>query len=106
MRAKKWPGTFAIGLRPADSVPLSQAQQLIFQHIYKEEFGMIDVYFWPTPNGHKVTVALEELELPYNVIPINIGSGGQFNSESLTLGRNNPMPPISTSYRPRGPHLL
>ena len=44
---------------------------------------MIDVYFWPTPNGHKVTIALEELKLPYNVIPINIGKGDQFKSEFL-----------------------
>ena len=44
---------------------------------------MIDVYFWPTPNGHKVTIALEELGLPYNVIPINIGKGDQFKSEIL-----------------------
>jgi GSH-dependent disulfide-bond oxidoreductase len=42
---------------------------------------MIDVYFWPTPNGQKVAIALDELGLPYNVIPINIGKG---DSSSLS----------------------
>jgi GST-like protein len=55
---------------------------------------MIDVYFWPTPNGHKVTIALEELRLPYNVIPINIGKGDQFKSEFLKISPNNKMPAI------------
>jgi len=53
---------------------------------------MIDVYFWPTPNGRKVTIALEELRLPYNVIPINIGKGDQFKSEFLKISPNNKMP--------------
>jgi len=55
---------------------------------------MIDVYFWPTPNGHKVTIALEELGLPYNIIPINIGKGDQFKSEFLKISPNNKMPAI------------
>ena len=55
---------------------------------------MIDVYFWPTPNGQKVTIALEELGLPYNVIPINIGKGDQFKSEFLKISPNNKMPAI------------
>jgi GST-like protein len=63
---------------------------------------MIDVYFWPTPNGHKVTVALEELELPYNVIPINIGKGDQFKSEFLKISPNNKIPAIVDSDGPGG----
>jgi GSH-dependent disulfide-bond oxidoreductase len=55
---------------------------------------MIDVYFWPTPNGQKVTIALEELGLPYNVIPINIGKGDQFKPEFLKISPNNKMPAI------------
>jgi GST-like protein len=55
---------------------------------------MIDVHFWPTPNGHKVTIALEELGLPYKVIPINIGKGDQFKSEFLKISPNNKMPAI------------
>jgi GSH-dependent disulfide-bond oxidoreductase len=63
---------------------------------------MIDVYFWPTPNGHKVTIALEELGLPYNVIPINIGKGDQFKSEFLKISPNNKMPAIVDSDGPGG----
>ena len=55
---------------------------------------MIDVFFWPTPNGQKVTIALEELGLPYNVIPINIGKGDQFKPEFLKISPNNKMPAI------------
>ena len=39
---------------------------------------MIDFYFWPTPNGWKISIALEEMGLPYNVIPLRIGQGEQF----------------------------
>jgi GST-like protein len=63
---------------------------------------MIDMYFWPTPNGHKVTIALEELGLPYNVIPINIGQGDQFKSEFLKISPNNKMPAIVDSDGPGG----
>jgi GSH-dependent disulfide-bond oxidoreductase len=63
---------------------------------------MIDMYFWPTPNGHKVTIALEELGLPYNVIPINIGKGDQFTSEFLKISPNNKMPAIVDSDGPGG----
>ena len=53
---------------------------------------MIDLYTWPTPNGHKVHIMLEELELPYNVIPINIGEGDQFKPEFLKISPNrNPV---------------
>ena len=61
---------------------------------------MIDVYFWPTPNGQKVTIALEELRLPYNVIPINIGKGDQFKPEFLKISPNNKMPAIVDSDGP------
>ena len=63
---------------------------------------MIDVYFWPTPNGQKVTIALEELGLPYNVIPINIGKGDQFKSEFLKISPNNKMPAIVDAEGPSG----
>src|SRR6267143_299054 len=53
---------------------------------------MIDVYFWMTPNGYKVTIALEELGMPYNVIPINIGKGDQFKPEFLKVSPNNKIP--------------
>ena len=43
---------------------------------------MIDLYTWPTPNGFKVSILLEELGLPYNVIPVDIGKGAQFEPEA------------------------
>ena len=55
---------------------------------------MIDVHYWPTPNGKKVTIALEELGLPYRVVPCNIGAGDQFKDEFLRISPNNRMPAI------------
>ncbi|MBW4664635.1 MAG: glutathione S-transferase N-terminal domain-containing protein [Chroococcus sp. CMT-3BRIN-NPC107] len=55
---------------------------------------MIDLYYWTTPNGHKITMFLEEVELPYNIIPINIGSGDQFKPEFLKIAPNNRIPAI------------
>src|ERR1700751_2078410 len=63
---------------------------------------MIDVYFWMTPNGYKVTIALEELGMPYNVIPINIGKGDQFKPEFLKVSPNNKIPAIVDSEGPGG----
>ena len=53
---------------------------------------MIDVYSWPTPNGHKVHIALEELGLEYNVHGVNIGQGDQFDEAFLRISPNNKMP--------------
>jgi GST-like protein len=55
---------------------------------------MIDLHYWPTPNGKKITVALEELELGYRVLPVNIGRGDQFKPEFLAIAPNNRMPAI------------
>ncbi len=55
---------------------------------------MIDLYYWPTPNGHKITIFLEEAGLEYRIIPINIGAGDQFKPEFLKLSPNNRMPAI------------
>lgn len=55
---------------------------------------MIDLYYWPTPNGHKVTLLLEEAGLEYNVKPVNIGNGDQFKPEFLEISPNNKMPAI------------
>ena len=55
---------------------------------------MIDFYYWPTPNGWKISIALEELALPYQVFPINIGRGEQFKPEFLAISPNNRMPAI------------
>jgi GST-like protein len=55
---------------------------------------VIDLYTWPTPNGHKVQIMLEEVELPYRVIPVNITQGAQFHAEYLALNPNNKVPTI------------
>jgi GSH-dependent disulfide-bond oxidoreductase len=55
---------------------------------------MIDLYYWPTPNGHKITMLLEETSIPYTIKPVNIGKGEQFLAEFLTLSPNNRMPAI------------
>ncbi|MGV0026461.1 glutathione binding-like protein [Phormidesmis priestleyi] len=55
---------------------------------------MIDLYYWTTPNGHKITMFLEEVELPYTIVPINIGKGDQFQPEFLKISPNNRIPAI------------
>ena len=55
---------------------------------------MIDLYFWPTPNGKKISIMLEECELPYNTVPVNIGAGDQFKPAFLAISPNNRMPAI------------
>lgn len=55
---------------------------------------MIDLYYWTTPNGHKITIFLEETGLPYNIKPVNIGKGEQFAPEFLALSPNNRIPAI------------
>ena len=55
---------------------------------------MIDLYYWPTPNGHKITIFLEETGTPYKLHPINIGKGEQFNPAFLAIAPNNRMPAI------------
>ena len=55
---------------------------------------MIDLHYWPTPNGHKITLFLEEAGLDYRIVPVNIGSGEQFRPEFLAIAPNNRMPAI------------
>lgn len=55
---------------------------------------MIDLYYWTTPNGHKITLFLEEAGLPYRIVPVNIGRGEQFSPEFLRLSPNNRIPAI------------
>lgn len=55
---------------------------------------MIKLYYWTTPNGHKITLCLEELGLPYEVIPVNIGKGDQFLADFLSFSPNNKIPAI------------
>ncbi len=63
---------------------------------------MIDVYTWATPNGHKVHIMLEECALPYRVIPVDIGSGAQFEQHFLKISPNNKIPAIVDPDGPDG----
>ena len=62
----------------------------------------IDVYTWPTPNGHKVHIMLEECGLPYTAIPVNIGAGEQFRPEFLAISPNNKIPVLLDPDGPDG----
>ena len=55
---------------------------------------MIDLYYWTTPNGHKITIFLEEARVPYRIIPVNIGKGDQFKPDFLRIAPNNRIPAI------------
>jgi GST-like protein len=65
----------------------------------------IALYYWPTPNGWKVSIMLEEAEIPYNVIPVNISAGDQFKPEFLEISPNNKMPAIVDPDGPDGQPL-
>ena len=62
---------------------------------------MIDLYYWGTPNGHKITIALEEMELDYQIFPINIMENDQFQPDFLRISPNNKIPAIVDQ---NGPH--
>lgn len=62
---------------------------------------MIDLYYWTTPNGHKITIFLEEAALPYRIVPVNIGKGEQFSPEFLRISPNNRIPAI-VDHAPAG----
>jgi len=66
---------------------------------------MLEVWTWPTPNGHKVHIALEELGLSYKVIPVNIGTGEQFKPEFLAINPNHRIPAIVDPEGPGGKPL-
>ena len=62
---------------------------------------MIDLHYWTTPNGHKITMFLEEAGLPYRIIPVNISAGDQFKPEFLAIAPNNRIPAI-VDHEPAG----
>ena len=63
---------------------------------------MIDLYYWTTPNGHKITIFLEETGLPYKIFPVNIGKGEQFKRDFLAISPNNRIPAIIDQDPPGG----
>ena len=62
----------------------------------------IELFYWPTPNGWKITIALHEMELPYNLNLVNIGRGEQFKADFLKISPNNRMPAIIDPEGPDG----
>ena len=66
---------------------------------------MIELYTWPTPNGHKIHIMLEETGLPYRVHPVNIGAGEQFEPAFLKISPNNKMPAMVDTEGPGGKPL-
>ncbi len=62
---------------------------------------MIDLYYWTTPNGHKITIFLEETGLAYKIVPVNISKGEQFKPEFLAISPNNRIPAI-VDHAPAG----
>src|SRR5947199_8832441 len=70
-------------------------------HSFFQESSMFDLYYWTTPNGHKITIFLEEAGLPYKIIPVNIGKGEQFKAEFLTVSPNNRIPAL-VDHAPAG----
>jgi GST-like protein len=62
---------------------------------------MIDLYYWTTPNGHKITIFLEETATPYKIMPVNIGTGEQFKPEFLAVSPNNRIPGL-VDHAPAG----
>src|ERR1700758_4101563 len=67
----------------------------------QETPAMIDLYYWTTPNGHKITMFLEETGLAYKIFPINIGKGEQFKPEFLAVAPNNRIPAM-VDHEPKG----
>ena len=63
---------------------------------------MIELYYWPTPNGHKISIALEEMGLLYEIKSVNIGAGDQFKPEFLAFSPNNRIPAIIDHDGPYG----
>ncbi|MFX6119185.1 glutathione S-transferase N-terminal domain-containing protein, partial [Acinetobacter baumannii] len=62
----------------------------------------MDLHYWPTPNGWKISIMLEECGLPYRVVPVNIGAGDQFKPDFLAISPNNRMPAIVDHDPPGG----
>ena len=80
----------------------SDARAMIPYNQNREEPDvMIDLHYWPTPNGKKVTILLEEAGIPYNMVPCNIGRGDQFSAEFLKMNPNHRMP-VMVDHTPPG----
>src|SRR3954468_15403678 len=67
----------------------------------RQDTPMIDLHYWTTPNGHKITMFLEETGLPYKIFPVNIGKGDQFKPEFLQIAPNNRITAM-VDHEPKG----
>ena len=95
--AKPKPATARKSLRKAASSPRSATVRAA-----PRQSKPIDLYYWSTPNGWKITIMLEECGLPYNIIPVNISKGDQFKPDFLAIAPNNRMPAIVDPEGPGG----
>ena len=68
----------------------------------KKSAKPIELYYWPTPNGFKISIMLEECKLPYTLVPVNISKGEQFKPDFLKISPNNRMPAIIDPHGPGG----
>src|SRR6202011_432502 len=95
-------GPYLMRLRArATSLPQGQCGIIARPHEQGSKC-MIDVHYWTTPNGHKITIFLEETGLPYKIIPVNIGKGEQFKPDFLSVSPNNRIPAIVDRDPPGG----
>src|SRR5699024_11494940 len=83
------PTTYMYNLSLHDALPIFTIVLNIQKKLMHSGANMIDLYYWTTPNGHKITMFLEEVGLNYKIIPINIGTGDQFKPEFLEIAPNN-----------------
>src|SRR3954471_17152567 len=90
--SRKAAGGSALQKKPAPGLSRTQ----------KPQPSPIDLYFWPNPNGHKISIMLEECRLPYRVIPLDISRGDQLSPEFLAISPNNRMPAIVDPDGPGG----
>src|SRR5258705_4981772 len=73
---------------------VASVQHALHPSLIHPSLTMIDGHYWPTPNGHKITIFLEETGTPYRIVPVNIGAGDQFKPDFLKISPNNRMPAI------------
>ncbi len=84
------------------AAPKPQAKAAAKPVATKPAVGPIELYYWPTPNGWKISIMLEECALPYVMMPVNIGKGEQFDPAFLAIAPNNRMPAIVDPDGPGG----
>src|SRR5580698_9956110 len=90
----------AVSRKGAAAKPVKRAKKS--RSAARKPAAAIELYYWPTPNGWKISILLEELKLPYVLRPVNIGKGEQFDPAFLKISPNNRMPAIIDPDGPGG----